>query len=222
MKKIIIFGAGNHAKVLFYEIVQLKRFIIIGFVDDFVKKGQVIINYKKKNYKNLGGLASLKNNTKNFYGIIAIGSNFIRKQIVEKVSSLNLKIKWEKIISKNVALSENVEIGEGTVIISGSQIGNTTLIGKHCLINSASSLDHDNIFQDYSSTGPGAVTGGSVVVGKMSHLGIGSVVKQNISIKENTVIGANSYVNKNCLSNHIYFGNPAIKIRKRKYNEFYL
>jgi sugar O-acyltransferase (sialic acid O-acetyltransferase NeuD family) len=222
MKKIIIFGAGNHAKVLFYEIVKIKKFIIIGFVDDFVKKGKVIINYQKKNYKNLGSLVSLKKNTKNFSGIIAIGSNFIRKQIVDKVSCFNLKIKWETIISKNAVISKNVKIGEGTVIISGSQIGNGSLIGKHCLINSASSLDHDNTFQDYSSTGPGTVTGGSVVVGKMSHLGIGAVVKQNIRIKENTIIGANSYVNKDCLSNHIYFGTPAIKIRKRKYNEIYL
>ena len=44
----------------------------------------------------------------------------------------------------------------------------------------------------------------------------------NITIKENTVIGGNSFVNKNCSSYSVYYGSPAKKIRKRKKNSKYL
>ena len=38
MKKIVIFGSGCHAKVVFSEIIKLKKYNIIGFVDNFVPK----------------------------------------------------------------------------------------------------------------------------------------------------------------------------------------
>ena len=96
------------------------------------------------------------------------------------------------------------------------------MIGKHCLISTSSSIDHDNYFHDFSSAGPGVVTGGNVLVGKNSYLGIGSVIKHQIKIGDNTVIGGNSFVNKNCLDNSIYYGVPAKRIRKRNIKESYM
>ena len=37
MNKIVIFGSGNHAKVIFSEVIKLKKFKFIGFVDDLKK-----------------------------------------------------------------------------------------------------------------------------------------------------------------------------------------
>ena len=62
----------------------------------------------------------------------------------------------------------------------------------------------------------GLLRGGNIKMKKFSYIGIASVLKHNIKIGENTVVGANSYVNKNCLDNKIYFGNPAKYQRKRK------
>ena len=38
MKKIVIFGSGCHAKIVFSEILKLKGYKILGFVDDFAPK----------------------------------------------------------------------------------------------------------------------------------------------------------------------------------------
>ena len=51
MKKILILGSGSHAKVIFSEILNLKKYKLIGFIDDFEKKNKIIISYKKKNFK---------------------------------------------------------------------------------------------------------------------------------------------------------------------------
>ena len=71
------------------------------------------------------------------------------------------------------------------------------------LINSSSSIDHDNFFGDFSSTGPGVVTGGNVSIGKYSHLGIGSTIKNNITVDMSTIVGGNTFINKNCKKNSI-------------------
>ena len=227
-KKIVIFGGNDHSRVVFSEIVKLRKYNILGFIDDFSKKWKKIISYKNKDYFNLGTTKNFiqqknqKRKKDNISGIIGIGLNYIRKKIVKKVSKLDKNFQWEKIISKNCILNGNLEIGEGCLIMSGVIINTQTKIGKHCIINTSSSIDHDNNFKDYSSCGPGVVTGGNVTVGENSHLGIGTIIKNGVKIGKNTIIGGNSYVNKNCSNNSIYLGSPTKLIKKRKENDNYL
>ena len=108
------------------------------------------------------------------------------------------------------------------MIISGSIINTNTKIGNHCLINTGSIIEHDNILSDFSSTGPGVKTGGNVKIGTGSFIGIGTSIIQKITIGKNVVIGGNSFVNKNCLNNFTYIGSPAKKHSPRKLNQKYL
>ena len=126
------------------------------------------------------------------------------------------------IVSKNSTINGNVRIGKGSLIVSGSVINTGTKIGEHCLINTSSSIDHNNIFKNFSSTGPGVTTGGNVELGQCSHVGIGATIKNQISIGDNTIVGARSLLLKNCKKNSVYYGIPAKKIRGRKYNSKYL
>ena len=80
--------------------------------------------------------------------------------------------------------------------MSGVTINTQTKIGKHCIINTSSSIDHNNNFKNFSSCGPGVITGGNVNVGENSYIGIGATIKNGIKIGKNTIIGGNSYVNK--------------------------
>ena len=122
--------------------------------------------------------------------------------------------KYEAIISKDSIIDKNVKIGDGTIIISNSIINTGSVIGRHCLINTTNSIDHDNYFKDFAGTGPGVVTGGKVTIGKMSYLGIGSIIKNTVKVGDNTFIGGASFVNKNCEHDSLYFGVPAIKVKK--------
>ena len=159
---------------------------------------------------------------KNTYGIVAIGSNFLREKIVKFVKNYLNNLKWAKVISKDATIAKKVKIGEGSIVIAGSIINTGSIIGKHCSINTGSVIEHDNYFEDFSGTGPRTVTGGNVKVGKRSYLGIGCVIKNKIKIGSDSVIGGKSFVNKDCNSNSIFFGVPAKKITKRKKNESYL
>ncbi len=221
MKKIIIFGSGGHAKVIYSEIIKNKNFTFLGFVDDLKKKGEIIVK-GKKNFYNLGKMTHVIKNNNNLRGIIGIGKNFLRKKVYDNIMMLDKNFKFEKIISKNAIIDTSVIIGRGTCVVSGSVINIGTKIGNHCIINTSSSIDHDNQFKDFSSTGPGVKTGGNVSLGERSHIGIGSSVKQGVKIYEDCIIGANSYVNKNCEKKSLYFGSPIKKIKIRNKFENYL
>ena len=196
-KKIIIFGNGSHARIIEAEINKLKNYILIAKVTD----DKDIINSDRK----------IDSNT---YGVVAIGSNYIREKIVKNITSIMPSLKWTSIISKDAIVADETKIGEGTTVISGSIINIGTVIGKHCSINTGSIIEHDNFFEDFSSTGPGAITGGNVSIGKRTFLGIGCSIKNNIKIGSDCVIGGQSFVNKNCNNHELLFGVPAKKVKK--------
>ena len=45
MKEILIFGSGLHSKVILSEIIQIKGYRVIGFVDESLKKETIIETY---------------------------------------------------------------------------------------------------------------------------------------------------------------------------------
>jgi sugar O-acyltransferase (sialic acid O-acetyltransferase NeuD family) len=222
-KNIIIFGSGYQAKVIFNSIVDNKRYNFIGFVDN-QKINTLVTTFKKKKYRIIDNFDNLKNlkKIKKLNGIIAIGSNFIRNKDHKEIVKLKLKINWETILFKGVNIAKDVKIGDGTVIMGNVLINNNSIIGSHCIINSGSIIEHDNSFADFSSTGPGVVTGGDVKIGKFSHVGIGATILNGKKILSNVIIGAGSLVTKNCKSNSVYYGLPAKKITTRNYNKSYL
>jgi sugar O-acyltransferase (sialic acid O-acetyltransferase NeuD family) len=221
MKKIIIFGTGLNSRVVLNEIENLKEYKCIGFIDDVFKKKLFTLSNKKTAY--LGKISDLnKYFDNNTYGIISWGDNFKRKEIVKNVYSISKKFKWTSIVSKKSIISKKVKIGEGTLIMPGTVINFNSNIGRHCIINTNSTIEHDNRFDDYSACGPGVTTSGNVTVGELSYIGVGSSIKHGVAILKNTVIGGQSYVNKDCASDSVYYGVPAKKIRKRTVGEKYL
>ena len=53
-------------------------------------------------------------------------------------------------------LTKDLFVNSGVIIKNGTTIKNIALI------NTSASIDHDNVFDDFSSCGPGVITGGNV------------------------------------------------------------
>lgn len=206
-KKVVIIGAGGHAKVV-ADIVEKRGDTILGFLDDNIEKDTIII----KNYKVIGDLnnrfsMSILDNNIEF--IIAIGDNKRRKEIAENTPN----IKFYTAIHPNAQLGLDVNIEEGTVIMANACINSSSKIGKHCIINTGAIIEHDNIIEDYVHISPNASLGGTVKVEECTHIGISATVKNNIKICDNVIIGAGAVVVKNILEKGTYIGLPA-----KKYN----
>jgi len=219
MNKIIIIGGGGHAGITYDCILSQKKYEPIGYIDE--KKGN-LDELGIKYHGNLENIKNLLNKFNNLYFIIGIGDNYTRFKIVNLLKKNNLKIKWATVIHPSASLSNKIKIGEGSLILNSSIISFNSVIKKHVCINTGASIDHDNIFDNFSSAGPASVTGGGVKVGELSYLAINSSVKHNIIIEKNVIVGANSFVNNNCKSNRVYFGIPAKEIRKRNIGDKYL
>ena len=207
-KEVIIIGASGHARVI-ADIIRISNDKLIGFLDDNPEvQGNVIFEDKK-----VLGTTKEEDIQKfnNYYFIIGIGSNNVREKISNKYPTL----KWYTAIHPSAIIGSNVEIGEGTVIMPGTVINTGTRIGKHCILNTCSSLDHDNLLEDYVHVSPGSHLAGTVKVGKGTWICAGVTVINNINIANNNIIGAGATVINNIEeSGNTYVGVPARKILK--------
>ena len=198
-KRIIIIGAGGHAKVV--AALALKcGYEILGFLED-----NDISRNSFSGYSILGNVSEAIKWKENANFIVAIGSNPVRQQIAEEHNDLN----WRVLIHPSAQISADVELGEGTVVFANAVINPGVKIGKHCIINTSSVVEHDNILEDYVHISPGAILCGTVSVGLRSHIGAGAVIKNNISISKDCVIGAGAIVVKKIEKPGTYVGNPA-------------
>lgn len=109
-------------------------------------------------------------------------------------------------------IGSEVEIGIGTTVMAGVVINSSTKIGKGCIVNTSSSLDHDNVIEDYVHISPGAKLAGTVKIGKGSWIGIGSVVSNNVNICSECKVGAGAVVVKDITEPGTYVGVPARRV----------
>lgn len=207
-KKVIIIGAGGHARVI-ADIIKKSNDEIVGFLDDNAEiQGKTIFDGKIV----LGDTSeeSVKKYS-DCYFIIGIGSNRVRKIISEKYPNL----KWYTAIHPSAIIGSNVEIGEGTVLMAGTVINIGTKIGKHCIVNTCSSLDHDNILEDFVHISPGSHLAGTVKVMEGTWICTGVTIINNISIGKNNIVGAGATVIKDILEEDSTFvGVPINKIKR--------
>lgn len=213
MKNLIIFGSGDHAKVLFWELIDSKKYKILGFFDDTKIKEKTLLIYRNKNYRLFTNYSKIKNISK-LYGLIGIGTGKLRKKVLIKTKKANLKITWDKFLSKNCIIKKNVSLKEGCMILSGSHINANSSIGKHVLVNSSCNIEHDNVIGDFVTLSPCVVTAGNINIGEGSYIGLGSKILNNIKIEKEVLVGAGSLVNQNLKEKFVYFGHPTKKIRK--------
>jgi len=201
--KLLILGAGGHGKVV-SEIAQLmEQWEEVAFLDDREDISEVLgIPIVGK----LADLSALKN--KYEYAFVAIGSNNARVKWTKKLSDHSFKI--PTLIHPSSTVSTKSSIEEGTVIMAGAVINPNARIGRSCIINTASTIDHDCLLQDGVHTSPGAHLGGTVKVGERTWICIGATIINNINIGCNSIIAAGAVVTKDVPSNVLVAGVPAV------------
>ena len=201
-KSVVIIGASGHGKVI-ADIVLKSGDKVIGFLDDGIEKGKLIVGFEV-----LGKISDYKNYSDCEF-VIAIGNPYIREKIADV-----LPVEWYTAIHPNAVISSlDVEIGEGTVVMANAVINSSAKIGRHCIINTGAIVEHDNILSDYVHLSPNVALAGMVSVGKSTHIGTGACTKQVVNIASNCIIGAGSVIVRDISESGTYIGVPARKIK---------
>jgi sugar O-acyltransferase (sialic acid O-acetyltransferase NeuD family) len=209
--KLLIIGAGGHGRVVADIALKMNRWQQLAFLDDDE-------NIKSSmNIDIVGKLCDAFTHTSDCDIFVAIGNNKTREKIQGQLEALGANI--PKLIHPSAVIGEKVEIGSGTVIMAGVVINCCSKIGKSCIINTGSTIDHDNIIEEYVHISPGVHLGGTVSIGKSSWIGIGATISNNVNITSRCIVGAGAVVIKDITEVRTYVGVPATMLNRGDQNE---
>lgn len=191
MDKIILVGAGGHARSCIDVIELSGQFEIAGLVEKSPNKGQENLDYPI-----LGTDDDLQNLRQKYnYALVTVGqikSPAIRIKLFKHLQELDYQLPI--IASKIAYVSKHAQIGEGSIILHDAVVNANAKVGKNCIINNKALVEHDAIVGDHCHIATGAIVNGEVTVGTGSFIGSGVIIKQSVSIGKNSVIGAGVFL----------------------------
>lgn len=205
--KLIIVGGSAGADIVFNIMKNVYKDIL--FFNTFSKN---VDRNKVIDFKKFSNLIS----EENVDYFIATGDNIKRKENYEKIKEISKKMPINVIHEKAVIEKSNISIGFGNLILAYSYININTIIKNFSIINTGAIVEHDCIVGDFAQISPNATLGGYVDLGDLVFIGLGAVILPKIKIIQNTIIGANTLVNKDITRSGTYIGSPSRRLYENK------
>lgn len=213
-EKVVIIGAGGHAKVI-ADCIDSEKYELVGFLD----KDDTWIG------KEINGVPIIGNDrepshwiekgiTACIIGIGHVGKYELRNKLYSRYQEAGFHMITA--VHPQSVVAKTAVIKAGTVVMPGAVINANAYIGENVIINTNSVIEHDSLIENGVHVAPGSTISGGVNIGENVLVGAGSVVIQTVKIGKNTIIGAGTIVIKDIPSNVLAVGNPAHIVREEK------
>lgn len=204
-EKLVLFGAGGHAKVVIDIIEQQGTFEIAGLLDDGLKhQGKRFFGYPVLGTRaDLPALLSAHLR----HAIVAIGDNASRAAVADHLGQHGWR--FASAVHPRASVGRGVQIGPGSVVMAGCVLNADAYLGAQVIINTGATVDHDCRIEDAVHIAPGCHLCGGVSVGQGSFLGAGTTVTPGVRIGRKAVVGAGSTVLRDVADEARVSGSPA-------------
>ena len=133
---------------------------------------------------------------------LGVGESRGRQLLAERCFAWGIEILT--LVHPDATVSRAAELGQGTVVTAGAVINPDARVGAGVIVNTLAVVEHDVEIGDYAHVAPNAAMGGA-----FSHLGLGAVVLEGISIGSHTIVGAGAVVVGNLPDRVVAIGVPA-------------
>ncbi|MCR4346780.1 MAG: acetyltransferase [Sulfuricaulis sp.] len=220
-KRIVIWGASGHAKVL-HEFLGKLGYEIIAAFDNDTNAVSPIPNVPL--YHGTDGFQRWKQQQSRpdkVRCLVAIGGwhGYTRLEIQRYLQSQGLIPAIAAHPASYVA--DTATCGPGSQILAGSVIGVDVQMGDACIVNTSASVDHECRLGDGVHLAPGATIAGCVHIGNFSFIGAGTVVLPRVRIGNHCIIGAGSTVTRDIPDGVVAYGNPAkvVRVNSEQHND---
>ncbi len=220
MKPLFVIGSSGHASTVLEAIELQGEYRVLGLLDSFEQKGK-----EKHGYPVIGAAEEAAELAKAYACtsfFIAIGDNWKRWGMASKLMESLPSIEFATAVHPSVLISKTARVAHGCFLMAGVIVCANARIGRGCIVNTASTVNHDCMLADYASLSAGVHLGGACAIGIRSSVGLGSTVREKRLIGRDTVIGAGAVVLDDMPDEVVVYGVPAKVIRSRAKDESYM
>lgn len=154
--------------------------------------------------------------------VIGVGDNHTRLVVAERLARTVPGLAFVAVVHPTASVAASARIGDGAVVLAGASIGPQAAIDVHALLGAQANLDHDATMAAGSSLGPGALTGGTVSIGRATAVAMGAIVRHGLTIGDDSVLGAGAVLTRSLPDRVVAWGSPAEVMRTRQPGDRYL
>jgi sugar O-acyltransferase (sialic acid O-acetyltransferase NeuD family) len=212
MPRLLIFGAGGHARVVVTLARRTGAWEIVGVLDrlaptalEIIDGTAVIGGFEDAARLFAGGIR---------HAALAVGDNRARAELQAHLTALGFE--FPVLCHPTAIVEDTVKLGDGTLVCAGAILGAQVVVGRGVIVNTGAILDHETQVGDHAHIAPGCRVAGRVSIGTGVMLGIGSSVRERISIGAHALLGAGSVVVEDISAGVTAFGVPARVAPSRK------
>lgn len=203
-EKLIIIGAGGHAKSVFDSVDQ-EKYQILGFLDDNKSGTHMGFPILGQKPEDVSEYRSCKY-------IVAIGDIAPRKHWFERLLQYGLDV--VNVIDKTAIVSPSARLGRGNFIGKYAIINADAVIGDNNVINTRALVEHECVVGNHTHLSTNSVINGNVIVEDGVFLGSCAVCIGQLTVGKNTIVGAGSVIIRDVEPDVTVVGVPG-KIVKR-------
>lgn len=196
--------AGDIARALGYEPIFVAKDEVEIY--NWTYSGKVILEYDIERYAGIPY-------------VIGIGDGRVRKNVAKRFRN---RLKFTNLIHPSATFGtfqrEALNSCKGLIIAAGARFTTGISVGDFCIFNQNMTIAHDCVVGSFVHVASGANISGNVHLGDGCWIGAGSVVNQGkefkkLKIGSNTLVGSGAVVVADCMSNAVYAGAPAKRIK---------
>jgi sugar O-acyltransferase (sialic acid O-acetyltransferase NeuD family) len=202
MDRLIVFGAGGHAKVVLEAVSASFPDCEIAILDDHPDAAQELLAIAVR-----GGRDWLGDHWPGVPVLPAIGNNAARAELIEWLGRSGRSA--ATVVHPRALLSPSASLGPGGFLAPGAIVNAETLLDAGVIVNTAATIDHDCHIGAASHVAPGAHLCGGVRVGEQTLVGAGATVIPGIRIGAAAIVGAGAVVTRDVPDGGRVGGSPA-------------
>ena len=219
MAKLIIFGAGDIAKLAHYYFTHDSEHAIVAFTVDkpyrntnsflglpLIDFEEVIKYYPPKKYHMFIALSYTK-------------MNRVRAEKYYRAKELGYDL--VSYVSSKCTMLTDKPIGDNCFILEDNTIQPFVKIGNNVTLWSGNHIGHDSIIEDHCFLASHIVVSGHVHIQPYCFIGVNATLRNAIVVAQETLIGAGSIILHNTVEKGVYV-TPHAELSKKKSDEIEL
>ncbi|MCC6874323.1 MAG: NeuD/PglB/VioB family sugar acetyltransferase [Sandaracinaceae bacterium] len=193
--RVVIFGAGGHARVLVDVMREGHRdLVIVGAVDDSSASAADVLGVPVLGSSEV--LASLREQgvENAVLGVGDVTHNATRIALFDKLRALGFRV--PNLIHPRAMVEPSARMGAGNQLFAGAIVGSNARLGDNTIVNSGVVVSHDCVIGSHTHLTPGCILAGGVTVGRNCVIGMGVTIYLGITIGDDVVVSNGVHVMK--------------------------
>lgn len=211
MSKVIIFGEGKFAEVVYFHLTNDSPNEIVAFTAnaDYISKNKLfglpVIPFEE---------IESEFSPDEYKMFIAVGyQNLNNLRATKYFEAKNKGYELISYISSKATNFGNVEVGDNCLILENNAIQPMSKIGNNVTLWSGNHIGHHSTIGDHCFLSGQVVISGSTTIGPYCFIGVNATIGHEITIGEKNLIGARTLITKSTESNSVFISQDTPKYR---------